>query len=180
MNHHLTMFNIFPLQIFMGPKAPNSFISSRYYTGGYLFNVSHHWLSHTSANICSAPNLCRRPLGVLHVERVHGYRPRVHLKALFCPRQREALRHEPTPAAPMCGWVSYTSRGKAIYIFSSGAGAAEPLRLGQRTQVYGSQESRVVIFAISVSSHPIEQHAAAVRWKNILLPRTLPSFFFTH
>ena len=128
--------------------------------------------------LTSAPNLCRRPLGVLHAERVHGHRPRVHLQALFCPRQREALRHESTPAAPMCGWVSYTSRGKAIYIFSSGAGAAEPIRLGQRTQLYGSQESRVVIFAISVSSHPIEQHAAAVHWKNILLPRTLPSFFF--
>ena len=40
MKHHLTMFNIFPLQIFMGPKAPNSFISSRYYTRGSLFIVS--------------------------------------------------------------------------------------------------------------------------------------------
>ena len=110
--------------------------------------------------LTSAPNLCRRPLGVLHAERVHGHRPRVHLQALFCPRQREALRHESTPAAPMCGWVSYTSRGKAIYIFSSGAG------------LYNSGKEHTCSF-----SSPCAACRCCMCWNNILLPRMLPGFF---
>ena len=154
MNNHLTMFNIFPLQIFLGPKAPNSFISSRYYTGGYLFNVSHHWLSHTSANICSAPNLCRRPLGVLHAERVHGHRPRVHLQALFCPRQREALRHERTPASPH-GILYIQGQGDLYFFFRR-----RPLQLRQRTHVFLLIPLRSMPLLYVLEQHSAAAHAA--------------------